>query len=64
MSVVEVLSAVHSTIKGVEPHYNVDKRNMILETKKPSKKEGFFKNSNFFNLNGSNSLTNGAQERT
>ena len=34
------------------------------KTKKPSEKEGFFKNSNFFNLNGSNSLTNGAQERT
>ncbi len=45
-------------------HYNVDKRNMILKTKKPSKKEGFFKNSNFFNLNGSNSLTNGARRGT
>ncbi len=45
-------------------HYNADKRNMILETKKPSKKEGFFKNSNFFNLNGSNSLTNGARRGT
>ena len=41
-------------------HYNVDKRNIALETKKPSKKEGFFKNSNFFNLKGSNSLTFGA----
>ena len=58
---------IHKIEVGVDSvviHYNVDKRNMILETKKPSKKEGFFKNSNFFNLNGSNSLTNGAQERT
>lgn len=59
-----LIHKVEVRVDSVVIHYNIDKRNMILETKKPSEKEGFFKNPNFFNLNGSNSLTNGARRGT
>lgn len=49
---------------SVVVHFNVDKRNLGPKTKKPSKKEGFLKKSNFFYHNGSNSLTNGAAGET
>lgn len=50
---------IHKVEVGVDSvvvHYNVDKRNLVPEIKKPDFESGFFKNYS----NGSNSLTNGA----
>ena len=54
---------IHKVEVGVDSvvvHYNVDKRNMVPEIKKPDFESGFFKNY----PNGSNSLTNGARNWT